>query len=325
MAIQTTPEYLIPRLRNKSIIKIIAMGDSISFGVGDHGGHDKAVGPGWAGRFAHDLAAERFVNVSRNGARVRDLLKHQLGVALVTDFDLALICIGGNDVLRGDFNLQEIEHGLKSSINKLHKRGIAVAIINLPHSARPLRIPKKIRRVFEARTTALNQILQSVCLETGAKLVCLNKVSEINQKNFWHTDRMHPSSFGHQVISDRVRRALSLPRRCRKKLPYNHLTQSRKESIKWLMCKGSVWLARRSIDLLPALIILVFKEMVSPARQYEMYTKDSSSSKSDQQFFGADFDENQISPFMQFAYRAEVSRKRGLANNSLKDLINFPA
>lgn len=325
MSAKNTPEYLIPRLRNKSGIRVIAMGDSISFGVGDHGGHEKAIGPGWAGRFAHDLSAARFVNVSRNGARVRDVLNHQLGVALISDFDLALICVGGNDVLRGDFNPHEIEQGLKFTVNKLHKKGIAVAIINLPHLARPIRIPKRIRRVFEARATILNQTIKVVCVDTGAKLVCLNEVAAINEKGFWHTDRMHPSSFGHQVISDRVRHALSLPRRSKKKLSQDNLNQSRQESLKWLICKGSIWLARRSVDLLPALFLLIMREMVIPTRHNQLESKELDFNNSTKKLFLIDFEENNVIHIMNFAYRAEVSSNRGSASRPLNDLINLPA
>ena len=56
-------------LRHVEDMRIIAMGDSSVFGVGDHGNDIPSVGFGWTGRIAHDLKAERFVNVAKNGAR----------------------------------------------------------------------------------------------------------------------------------------------------------------------------------------------------------------------------------------------------------------
>ena len=43
------------KLRHIEHPKIAAIGDSSVFGVGDHGGHLPAVGPGWVRRLAHDL------------------------------------------------------------------------------------------------------------------------------------------------------------------------------------------------------------------------------------------------------------------------------
>ena len=91
-------------LRNKSDLTIVAMGDSSVFGVGDHGQEIPSVGYGWTGRFAHDLEAKRFVNVAKNGARARHLPQNQLPAALALSPHIALICIGTNDVLRGDYS-----------------------------------------------------------------------------------------------------------------------------------------------------------------------------------------------------------------------------
>jgi lysophospholipase L1-like esterase len=97
------------KLRNNETISIVALGDSSVFGVGDVGGVIPATGAGWAGRVAHDLNSPRFLNLATNGSRARHLSKYQLPAALAFDPNLTLICIGTNDVLRGDFSPSEIE------------------------------------------------------------------------------------------------------------------------------------------------------------------------------------------------------------------------
>lgn len=319
-------EYLIPRLRNQEKLRVIALGDSISFGVGDHGGHDEAIGPGWAGRFAHDLKAEKFLNVSRNGARVLDLLNHQMGAALEGQFDLALVCIGGNDVLRGNYSPYEVKIGLEHLIRKLHQNGIAVALINLPHLSRPIRLPKIVRRIFELRASKLNEVLEQVCEQSGAKLILLDQIPQMKEKKFWHSDRMHPSPYGHQLIADKVRRMLSLPRRSRQKLSSDITHQSRWIGIRWLLTKGTVWVARRSIDLLPALLFLIIREVFfKPKWVNDSGQKNKRAITTESKLFATEFSEREIAIFTSNAYRATVSNSGGFNKNDLKDFINFPA
>jgi hypothetical protein len=70
---------------------------------------------------------------------------------------------------------------------------------------------------------------------------------------------MHPGPRGHQILADLVRRELSFPRRSKEKLP-THSDQEKKAKTIWLLTNGFKWFARRSIDLLPALIYLLIKD-----------------------------------------------------------------
>ncbi len=85
---------------------VVALGDSITFGVGDgaQGPESVETAPvGWAAHVARALGASRFVNLAANGARARHLAQTQVPSALMERPDLVLLTVGGNDVLRGDF------------------------------------------------------------------------------------------------------------------------------------------------------------------------------------------------------------------------------
>jgi hypothetical protein len=77
----------------------------------------------------------------------------------------------------------------------------------------------------------------------------------------WHVDRMHPSAIGHQLIADLVRRKLALPRRSAKKLSTS-INMSKKFELYWLITNGAKWFAKRSVDLVPALIWLMVSENI---------------------------------------------------------------
>ena len=117
-------------------MRIIAMGDSSVFGVGDHGNDIPSVGFGWTGRIAHDLKAERFVNVAKNGARARHLPTNQLPAVIAYRPHMVLICIGTNDVLRGDFSPEEIRSALETICKSAIELGSLVVLLGLPDPIR---------------------------------------------------------------------------------------------------------------------------------------------------------------------------------------------
>jgi lysophospholipase L1-like esterase len=316
------------QLRHKKGLTIVSLGDSLSFGVGDVvQGKNHFTAPGWPGRLAHDLAAVRFLNFSRNGARVRDLVGSRLNGALEVRPDLTVICIGGNDVLRGDFDPAEIYSGLLEVITRLDEVGSAVVLAGLPHRQQGSKLPKFISRVFQKRINQLNQVFIQVCDESSAHFVQLDNLAENKCRDFWHVDRMHPSPLGHQLISDKIRRTISLPRRKRSKLPLTLESQSRLADFRWLLAKGTVWVARRSLDLLPALVFLVLKESLKSSREFRdplmKPTVDDQNSK--ESFFRQRVDNTELEELMKNAYRAGIANNSGASKNLEKDLISFPA
>ena len=249
-------------LRHTSNLRIVALGDSSVFGVGDHGDEIPSVGYGWTGRLAHDLSAERFVNVAKNGARARHLVQNQLPAALALDPHIALICIGTNDVLRGDFSPKEIREHLREICSTLASTGSLVILLGLPDPIRTAPGPMALRKILSDRVIKINRILNEVA-EDGLAVVVPTWESKIaHERKMWHVDRMHPSALGHQHIADLVRRNLSLPRRSLKKISVES-SKSKRYEMYWLLTNGTKWFLKRSFDLVPALIWLVVSENIS--------------------------------------------------------------
>lgn len=257
-----TQSQLALLLRHNTNLKIVALGDSSVFGVGDHGTEIPSVGYGWTGRLAHDLKAERFINVAKNGARARNLSQHQLPAALALSPHLALICIGTNDVLRGDFSPEEIRENLREICTKLSASGALVVLLGLPDPIRTAPGPMSLRRILSDRVIIINEILAEIAEEEIAVLVPTWESKIAHERRMWHVDRMHPSAVGHQHIADLVRRQLSLPRRSSAKIA-TESSVSKKYEMYWLLTNGAKWFAKRSIDLVPALIWLVVSENLS--------------------------------------------------------------
>lgn len=253
-------------LRHVEDMRIIAMGDSSVFGVGDHGNDIPSVGFGWTGRIAHDLKAERFVNVAKNGARARHLPTNQLPAVIAYRPHMVLICIGTNDVLRGDFSPEEIRTCLETICKSAVEIGSLVVMLGLPDPIRTAPGPMSLRRILSDRVIIINEILNQIASD-GLGIVVPTWNSRIaHERRMWHVDRMHPSSLGHQHIADAVRRHLSLPRRSAKKIP-TEVNVSKKFEMYWLITNGAKWFAKRSIDLVPALLWLMISETLRSRRK----------------------------------------------------------
>ena len=252
-------------LRHVEDMRIIAMGDSSVFGVGDHGNEIPSVGFGWTGRIAHDLKAERFVNVAKNGARARHLPTHQLPAVIAYRPHMVLICIGTNDVLRGDFSPEEIRKCLETVCKSAIGIGSLVVILGLPDPIRTAPGPMALRRILSDRVIIINEILDELASDGLAVVVPTWNSRIAHERRMWHVDRMHPSALGHQHIADSVRRHLSLPRRSARKIPIE-VNVSKKFEMYWLITNGAKWFAKRSIDLVPALMWLIVSESLRKRR-----------------------------------------------------------
>lgn len=252
-------------LRHISHPRIIALGDSSVFGVGDHGDAIPSVGAGWAGRLAHDLTAGNFINVAKNGARARHITQHQLNAAHAFRPDLALVCIGTNDVLRGDFSPEEIKNSLITVIETLSENNAVIILLGLPDPISTAPGPLALRKILSARVAIINEIYIELSERENVVLVPTWDSKIAHERRMWHVDRMHPSAIGHQLIADLVRRKLALPRRSAKKLSTS-INVSKKFELYWLITNGAKWFAKRSVDLVPALIWLMISENIRVAK-----------------------------------------------------------
>lgn len=248
------------QLRLNTNLRIVAIGDSSVYGVGDIGENSQDQGYGWAARFAHDLSAKRFINLGTNGARANDVITKQLSAALAMRPDIALLCVGGNDVLRNNFNPTSVALSMLKIVEEFENIGTYVVILGLHDPSKVTPAPSAIKKVLMQRVLQINVAINWVGIKTNAFILETINRENIYQKSNWHIDRMHPSPKGHQLIADILRREMSLPRRAKFKLPIIN-EESNKSNTFWLITNAFKWLARRSLDLFPALIFLVLSDL----------------------------------------------------------------
>lgn len=246
-------------MRHLNDLRIAALGDSSVFGVGDTSTDGNPDGPGWVGRLSHDLAASHYINLSKNGARANTVVSTQLVSATFFNPDLVCVCVGMNDVMRGNYSPVQIRDSISTLIQELNNVGAVVVLLGLPDPSKTALAPKRVKKILSRRVQNLNEILTNVAKNEEALFVGGWDQQEVYQRSFWHVDRMHPSSLGHQLIADLIRNDLNLPLRVSNILPTQSI-RTQKDDLIWLLTNGTMWLLKRSIDLIPTLIYLLMVE-----------------------------------------------------------------
>jgi len=240
-------------------VKLIGLGDSVGFGVGDAGRN--WIGPAVIGRLRRDSATPLAINLSAPGARTSDLVRTQLPAALAFRPEAAVIFVGGNDVLRSDFCAFAVRRHVTESLNQLQQIDCQTVVFGLPDPLRTAPAPRIIRAALSRRTRQLNIALAQACASSATHFIGLWDDENVYQPYFWHVDRMHPSKAGYDYLAEQAAAVLRLS----VDVPAPNRAPSVKASARWLwlLKYGSLWLLNRSVDLFPRLAVLVLEELLA--------------------------------------------------------------
>ncbi len=259
----------------RDALTVVGLGDSIGYGIGDCG-HDWT-GPSWVGRFAHNVGAGRVVHLATPGQRAADVLSVQVPAALTARPSVVLMSVGGNDLLRADFNPAAIWLHTAEAITRLVEVGATVIVVGLPQVSLHDFLPTVVRKTINERAALVNRALSRAVLPHArsgirgrAHFIDLWSDSRASQADLWHIDRMHPSPRGHEFLAQLARRASRLQQR-RASLPVRIEDRSSSKLV-WLVRNGIPWLLRRSVDLIPqAAVTMAFhrRRMRGLAQQLE--------------------------------------------------------
>ena len=240
----------------------VILGDSAAAGVGDQ--VDEGIFKGW-GHYLFSALPKmvEYHNLSRPGARVAEVATVQLEIALELKPSLAIFIVGGNDVLRNNFNPTEMYENLVFTIKRLHEIGCDVYAMNLHDPSKIIPLPRVLKKVLQRRVFAVNKIYELLQERHDLKLLNITDIPEVYDKQIWHVDRMHPNKIGHQKLATYFAELLRKERYRTHPIYVDSPTRSSKiENWRWMIQKGTPWFAKRSIDLFPVIIFLSICELL---------------------------------------------------------------
>jgi len=179
----------------------VALGDSISLGVGDpapEGGWR-----GWAAFLAQSLPGGQLVNLAANGARAADVERTQLPRALELRPDMASVVVGINDTLRADFDAARIQGALAHVTGSLSAAGAEVLTMRLPDPGLMLGLPAALARPLGRRLQVINEAMDQVAERFGTLHFDAAADRSCYDRRMWSADRLHPSERGHRHLAGR--------------------------------------------------------------------------------------------------------------------------
>jgi lysophospholipase L1-like esterase len=243
------------------------IGDSAASGVGDSDG--KGNNLGWSYHLAKSFEEPLiFINAARPGAKSAEVLEVQLPKILIHNPDLVAVVVGGNDLLRSNFNPQKFAENLRKTLLELVSRGCTIMLLELHDPTKIVPMPYLIGRICRRRVAAVNAATRELGKTFGAVLMETRSLQDIYAREKWHVDRMHPSKLGHQFIATQYANLLTDRGYEIGEVQIDPINnRSRKDSIKWMLRNGTPWFLKRSVDLLPGLVLLSAAEIVFIIRQ----------------------------------------------------------
>ena len=243
-------------------VRFTVIGDSAAFGTGDT---DLAGNPrGWGyylSQVFHDSC--EYLNFSRPGAKSTEVKEVQLPRALERTPDICAMMVGGNDMLRNGFDPRVLYQNITATCHELMDRGTEIIMVELHDPGEILRVPRLLKRVIRRRVNAVNNVYYQVARELDLILIRTRDIPNVHDISNWHIDRMHPGPRGHQMLAREMASALK-ERGWRVNLPESQEVDRHSHAAKiwWLICKGTPWFLKRSVDLLPVAIILMAIEAI---------------------------------------------------------------
>ncbi|MEV7773927.1 SGNH/GDSL hydrolase family protein [Kitasatospora sp. NPDC086791] len=252
------------------LTRFVALGDSLTEGVGD------AVGEGWRGWaavLAHALVpdgrAVEFTNLACSGALTTDLTDRQLPRALALRPQLAAVVVGGNDTLRGGFDIRRTTLELDATLGELSGHGAVLLTACLPDPGTLLGLPAALTRPLARRMRAVNTVVHALTVRHRAVHLHLAELPWLEERRLLSVDRLHPSAEGHHLIARRFHELLAEAGHPLGPPPTAAPAEpapSLRADLWWMATQGTRWVAARSTDLLPGLLALAAGEAAARLR-----------------------------------------------------------
>jgi lysophospholipase L1-like esterase len=253
------------------VTAFVALGDSITLGIGDPVRLAPAPGQrrgmrawrGWAVLLAETLPDPSLHIVAGNGALMADLERDQLPAALQLRPDVASVIIGINDTLRPNFDPDRLAESSAHVIGALRAAGASVLTMRVPDPGRMLHLPEVLARPLARRAHRLNDVIDHAAERFGTLHFDAAGDPYVYDPAMWAVDRLHPSERGHRHIARRFHELLATAGHPVGPPPGAEPLEelpTRAEQFAWMATKGTVWVVRRSTDLVPSLLSMAFAE-----------------------------------------------------------------
>jgi hypothetical protein len=187
----------------------------------------------------------------------------QLEAALRHRPHLASVLVGGNDTLRGGFDVAALARDLHLAMGALREAGAEVLTACLPDAGTVLRLPWPLAHPLARRMRAVNDVVHALSAHHGAVHLHAADRPWATSPGTMSADRLHPSEAGHRMLARDFHALLTARGLAAGPAPGpepERTPPGTGASVWWMATRGTRWLLDRSTDLLPDLLRLAAEE-----------------------------------------------------------------
>ena len=177
------------------------LGDSLAAGTGA-ARPDEGLGP----RLATGLRAAGLptaLQVLAVPGAVSSALAAQVERARAEGADLALVVVGGNDLIRGVAGADSVAH-LGRAVADLRRAGSVVLVVPVPDLSVVAHVPAPLRELVRGASSALRAAQARAVVQAGGRVVEPSAATTARfaaEPRLFSADRFHPSSAGYAVLA----------------------------------------------------------------------------------------------------------------------------
>ncbi|SMY05032.1 MULTISPECIES: SGNH/GDSL hydrolase family protein [Brevibacterium] len=196
-----------------SPLRYVAIGDSLSEGVGDDPWPDGSP-RGWTDRLAALLAGHygqdqpiHYANLAVRGYKAAQIAdtQHQSAIAMQPDF--VTLTAGMNDILRPRVDFDALRAILVGLVEPFTSAGAQVVVVPIPNIAGV----SPAGRLINNRRLRLNAIYQHLVDDYGVMPLTKTTNSVFEDPRAWDEDRLHLATLGHERLACAAAASLGLP------------------------------------------------------------------------------------------------------------------
>ena len=237
-------------MKKALVRKYVAIGDSLSEGLGDWGFESSREGCGWTDRLAGLLGQQaaiygqklEYANLAIRGSKMLDILTAQLEDAIKLKPDLVTIMAGSNDLMKSRKHHPALQALLRGAINRLLASGSQVVVVN---TINPLHL-----RVFSRlakRAESMTMLIEETAAEFNVPVLDVFRIEKFSDLCFWAEDMVHFSGYGHTRIANKAAALLGLSHRFEEEEEFEMLGPGRSffDTMRWVWLYVLPFIGRR--------------------------------------------------------------------------------
>ncbi|WTW92436.1 SGNH/GDSL hydrolase family protein [Streptomycetaceae bacterium NBC_01309] len=197
-------------LRGAPWRRMVVIGDSIAEGVGEptEGFPDQ----GWADSVADALDRANpglaYLNLGQRDLRADAIRAAQLEPGLAFDPDLAVVVAGGNDLLRGRFDIEPVAAHIEAMVAAFAATGADVVTLGLYDCTGSPYIPDEFRGPMAERIRELNNRTWEIARAHGAVHIDCTNHPGSKDPAIYGSDGLHGNRRGHSFTAAVALRAI---------------------------------------------------------------------------------------------------------------------